>query len=155
MVQDRKSGREVPDRTPVAIPVRFRRAENIHNQMLDLINSERFRQYLANEEIETPEEADDFAIEDEYDPYSPYEMSLDQELRGPADDQRELEERRNALDTANGGRSNRGEEETSPNARKGKDKPRGVRRSREEPNEDEERPRRGERRRVEYYDDDD
>lgn len=82
-------GQEVLDNTPVNIPLRFQRVKNLSDQIRETLRSEEFRAYLNSQELETPEEADDFDVGDDYDPRSPYEMTLDQELRGPQDDENE------------------------------------------------------------------
>lgn len=86
-----EKGQEVLDNTPVSIPARFRRVKNLAEQIRETIANEEFRAYLNSQDLETPEEADDFDVGDDYDPRSPYEMSLEQELRGYEDDERDRE----------------------------------------------------------------
>lgn len=82
-VMERKSyldenGHEVLDDVPVAIPLRFQRRDNIHNEVSNLVRAEMSR--LAEEQgIETFEDADDFDVGDDYDPRSDYELS-DEEM---------------------------------------------------------------------------
>lgn len=140
-----EKGQEVLDNTPVAIPVRFQRVKNLSDQIRETLRSEEFRAYLNSQELETPEEADDFEVGDDYDPRSPYEMSLDQELRGPEDDERERQ-------AANPGGQNRTTPPTEPDRTEGDERPRRVRRSRRITETDEERPRR--HKRSSDYDDD-
>lgn len=78
-------GEEVLDNTPVAIPVRFQRVDSLTEQIRRVIREEASRRAEAAG-FETFEEADDFYIEDDYDPRSPHELSLEQELEGWTND---------------------------------------------------------------------
>lgn len=71
-------GHELPDRTPVAIPVRLTRPPTMAEQVRELVRGELSRQAAASG-LETWEEADDFDIGDDFDPSSPYELNFDQE----------------------------------------------------------------------------
>lgn len=82
-------GHEIPDDSPVAIPVRFNRIPNMMDQMRTLIRAEVSRAAEA-EGYETFEEADDFDIGDDYEPNSRYELDEDtlnydhtRDTRGP------------------------------------------------------------------------
>lgn len=75
---------EMLDDTPVAIPMKFRRVQTQAEKMREIIRQEMSRA-AENSGMETWEEADDFSIDDEYDPTSPYELSIDQELNGVPD----------------------------------------------------------------------
>lgn len=77
-----KDGREILDTTPVAIPLRLRRIDTIVDTVRNVIASERYKAYANEMGVETPEEADDFDVGDDYDPRSPYELTYDQELEG-------------------------------------------------------------------------
>lgn len=76
-----EDGLEIMDSTPVAIPVRFRRELSLTEKIRDIIRNEASRAAEAAG-FETFDEADDFDCDDEYEPLSPYEQSLDQEIRG-------------------------------------------------------------------------
>lgn len=77
-------GREILDDTPVAIPVKFKRPETLAEQIRRVIREEASRA-AQHAGYETFEEADDFDVEDDdYNPRSPHELSLDQELEGYA-----------------------------------------------------------------------
>lgn len=76
-----EQGREILDNTPVAMPAGFERPESIHDKIKRMIRSERLAQEAQQAGFETPEEADDFDIGDDYDPRSPYELDFDQEQR--------------------------------------------------------------------------
>jgi len=76
-----ENGHEVLDDTPIALPLRFNRpATKLDDlrRMLGIIS--RDAQQNGNE---TFEEADDFVIGDDYDPRSPWELSIDQEVFTP------------------------------------------------------------------------
>lgn len=75
------NGHEIVSDEKVAIPVRFRRVESLTEQVRRIM-MEQASMVAASEGYETFEEADDFAIEDDYDPRSPHEMSIEQELEG-------------------------------------------------------------------------
>lgn len=70
-----QDGGELLDSTPMQPPVGFRREPSMFDVM-----REQMRQYhadLEREGFETPEEADDFDVDDEVDPSSPYEHNFD------------------------------------------------------------------------------
>lgn len=69
------------DTTPVAIPMKFKRPETLAEQVRNVLRGEMSR-YAENQGFETFEEADDFDVDDEYNPRSPHEMEIDQELEG-------------------------------------------------------------------------
>lgn len=62
-----EQGQEIPDPVPMAPPVGFKRRQPLHERIRAMVQHEymRARQY---EEVETPEEADDFLLPDEEDP---------------------------------------------------------------------------------------
>lgn len=66
-------GREVLDTTPVTLPVRFRRGENISDQVQRLVAMELSKRAAA-EGYETFDEANDFDVGDDYDPRSEHEI---------------------------------------------------------------------------------
>lgn len=75
-------GREILDDTPVAIPLRFKRPETLTEQIRRIIRDEASRA-AAHAGYETFAEADDFEVEDDdYNPRSPHELSIEQELEG-------------------------------------------------------------------------
>lgn len=73
-----EKGWEVLDPTPIARPLRFSRPptqlEEIR-RMMAMVSRE-----AEQQGHETFEEADDFDVGDDYDPQSPWELSIDQEL---------------------------------------------------------------------------
>lgn len=98
-----KFGREVPDPEPIAIPVKIKRLINDTDRMREIIRSEQIRHQLEQEGIspESFEEADDFDVDEEYDPSSPYELVLDGELDGEVST-REQRGKRTSADSEGG-----------------------------------------------------
>lgn len=74
-------GREIPDPTPLAPSVGFIQQPSMIDNIRNMIRSERLRQEAEAAGYETPEEADDFDVGDDYDPTSPYEHDFD--IPGP------------------------------------------------------------------------
>lgn len=77
-------GEEIPDPTPVELPVGFTRPKTLQETMRDLLRNEEVRRALDKHDMETFEEADDFDIPDDAkDPRfpddSPYEQDFDPE----------------------------------------------------------------------------
>lgn len=68
-------GLEKLDPTPVEIPLDYDRPQSLEERISRMMSQyHRQMQYLKNEEMETPEEADDFDIDDDpVDPVTPYE----------------------------------------------------------------------------------
>lgn len=66
-------GGELNDATPMAPPIGFTKQISLHDQMREMIRSERLRQEAEAQGMDTPEEADDFDIEDDDEPLSAYE----------------------------------------------------------------------------------
>lgn len=66
-------GREIPDPTPVSVPGGFVRPLSIQEEIRRAIRGELSRQ-AAEDGLETFEEADDFDVDEEGDPLSPYEI---------------------------------------------------------------------------------
>lgn len=76
-------GRELPDPTPVAMPVGFQIEPSISELIKRYVRDEVSRA-AAQDGEETFEEADDFDVGDDFDPNSPWELSADQEAKDPA-----------------------------------------------------------------------
>lgn len=70
-------GAEVPDSTPMAPPIGYKRVPSLSDQIREMIRSERLRQEAEAAGMETFDEADDFDVGDDYDPRSPYELDAD------------------------------------------------------------------------------
>lgn len=69
------SGFEIPDPTPMAPPIGYKRQPSLAEQIREMVRSEKLAQEAAAAGAETFEEADDFDVEDDEFPASPYEMS--------------------------------------------------------------------------------
>lgn len=78
--QDRltKDGSEVPDPTPPAIPARMRQPEKLQDTIKRLIRSNQLD--VDYDQAETWEEANDFEVDDDMDPASPFEEFFDPDL---------------------------------------------------------------------------
>lgn len=63
----------------MAPPVGYTRAPSLSDQIREMVRSERLARDLAEQGVETFEEADDFDIGDDYDPSTPYEETFDNE----------------------------------------------------------------------------
>ncbi len=71
-----KHGRELPDNTPIALPLGFKIPETLAEQIQRLIRNQ--VSVAASEGgAETFAESDDFDIDEDEDPQSPYEMTFD------------------------------------------------------------------------------
>lgn len=70
-------GREVPNPTPMAPPLGYKRTPSLAEQIRQMVRAEKFSQDIANQGLETFEEADDFDIGDDFDPHSPYEADFE------------------------------------------------------------------------------
>lgn len=71
-----KNGHEILDPRPVEMPVGFHRPETLAEQIQRMVRTE-FSEAASNAGFESFEDADDFDVEDEIDPGSPYEMEFD------------------------------------------------------------------------------
>lgn len=68
-------GSEILDSTPMEPPLGFKREESMFDVMRKMI-ADRERE-IREAGYETPEEADDFDVDDDFDPTSPYEHNFD------------------------------------------------------------------------------
>lgn len=71
-------GREKPDPTPMAPPIGYQKTEPLHVRIKRMVQSE-LSQRAADEGFDTWEEDQDFDVDDDYDPSSPYEETFDPE----------------------------------------------------------------------------
>lgn len=89
------NGHEVPDPTPMTVPAGFEKPESLRDQMLRMIRGHFLAQRSA-EGYETPEEAEDFDVDDgEPELASRWEWTEDQEahaLKKLAEEQRKAKE---------------------------------------------------------------
>lgn len=68
-----EDGKEHPDSVPFAPTIKGGRALSIRENVLNIVRSETFRRSMEEQGNETFEDADDFDVDDDYDPTSPYE----------------------------------------------------------------------------------
>jgi len=68
-------GSEILDSTPMEPPLGYRKQPSMFDVMRKLIADREFE--LSQAGFETPEEADDFDVQDDFDPSSPYEHNFD------------------------------------------------------------------------------
>lgn len=73
-------GREVPDPKPMAMPSGFRRPETLQEQVARLVRS-RLSEIALEQGAESFEESEDFDVDDEFDPNTPYEEFFDPALQ--------------------------------------------------------------------------
>lgn len=73
-------GQEIPDPTPVAVPIGFGIPESLESKIRRMVRSESLSMAAERAGHETFEEADDFDVDDEDDMSSPWEMDFDQEM---------------------------------------------------------------------------
>lgn len=66
-------GQELPDPTPIEVPLQFRREQTLTERLRDMVRSEALRREAQAAGAETFEEADDFDVGDDHDPTTPYE----------------------------------------------------------------------------------
>lgn len=69
------NGWEIPDSQPLEIPAGFRKPETLQDQIRRLIRSA--SEEAKNSGLETFEEAEDFNVDDDFDPTTPYEVFFD------------------------------------------------------------------------------
>lgn len=87
-------GREVLDPTPMAPPIGYTRQVPLHLQIREMVRSEALRQAAEAEGMESFEEADDFDVDDDFDPRTPFENEFDPSLREIREDvEQELQAR--------------------------------------------------------------
>lgn len=72
-------GHEVPDPTPMALPSGFRRPETLAEQVKRLVRTT-LSQQAAEAGHESFEESEDFDVDDDFDPQTPYEVFFDPAL---------------------------------------------------------------------------
>lgn len=71
---------EMLDPTPIELPIGLKRPETLQETMARMLR-QHFLIQKQNEGFESPEEADDFEIEDDGTPWSPYEDRADEEAK--------------------------------------------------------------------------
>lgn len=77
-------GKEYPNPIPMEAPLGFIEQKPLHEQIRDMVKNELSRQAEA-EGFETMEEADDFDVDDDFDPTTPFELPFEPDVPWPAD----------------------------------------------------------------------
>lgn len=72
-----EDGSEILDPTPIAPPIGFTRTKSMMEQVRDMVRSERLAEEARREGYETFEESEDFDVDDDFDPSTPYENDFD------------------------------------------------------------------------------
>lgn len=81
--QDKDKVFEWPDPRPMAPPLGFHPEPSLAERIRNMVRSEHLRLAAEGSGMETFEEADDFDVDDDFDPSSPYEMFFDQPIVSP------------------------------------------------------------------------
>lgn len=91
-----KDGREYNDPTPMAPPIGYKRQPSMVEIVRSQVRDALLAQALAEQGVETFEEADDFEIGDDYEPDAPWENEFDPPITEVlAEAQRALDARNN------------------------------------------------------------
>lgn len=72
-----ESGAEVPDPVPMAPPIGYKKQPTMVDHIRAMVRSENLRREVEAAGYETMDEADDFDVDDDFDPTSPYEHNFD------------------------------------------------------------------------------
>lgn len=111
-------GNEVMDGTPFAVPIHLKRPPTLQEQVSRLVRSEAMRMEAARLGRESFEEAEDFDVDDDLDPRSPYEVNFD-----PAEQKKDFERYKTMKeeypDEAKKGRKRISEKAKAPSAGQG------------------------------------
>lgn len=75
-----KYGREMPSPVPIAPPIGYKKSPSLAEQIRAMVISEKLKMEAIAAGQETFEEADDFDVDDDFDPSSPYEVNFDPPL---------------------------------------------------------------------------
>lgn len=103
MTKYNKQGEEIPDTTPVRLPLGWNRPPSLNERIARMVSQEMARLSTRNEEAESFEEANDFDIEDDpIDKQSPWEEPedtgvLDQEIALHLAKAKQLKEQKTAV----------------------------------------------------------
>lgn len=70
-------GRELPDPTPMAPPIGFKKQPSMVEMIRNMVRSEELRRAAEAQGQESFDEADDFEVGDDVDPSTPYEAEFE------------------------------------------------------------------------------
>lgn len=73
-------GREIPDPVPMGIPVGLKRPPTLQEQIKAMVRTQ-LSQQMQQQGYETFEEAEDFDVDDDFDPKSPWEHDFEAEAK--------------------------------------------------------------------------
>lgn len=90
-----ENGHETLDDTPVAIPVGWKKPLPLAEQVRRLVRTA-ISEKAAEHGFETFEESEDFDVDDDFDPHSPWEQDFDTEMQ-VQDKLRELKDKKRQL----------------------------------------------------------
>ncbi len=74
-------GHEIPSDKPLAVPAGFQIPETLNEQVARLVRHERFNQAMGQGDEDTFDEADDFDVGEDFDPFAPHEQVFDPVLQ--------------------------------------------------------------------------
>lgn len=77
MAQFNERGQQIPDQTPVEVPLRFTRPLSMQDEIRRFVRQE-LSNRAADDGAESFEEADDFEVDDDEDLASPYELMAEE-----------------------------------------------------------------------------
>lgn len=72
-----EAGQELPDPTPIAPPVGYIKQPSLSQLIREMVVREHQRLKSQGEDYESPDEAEDFDVDDDFDPSSPWEENFD------------------------------------------------------------------------------
>src|ERR1700741_3704528 len=72
-----KAGRELPDPRPIRPPIGFIKQPPLHELIRQMVRSEVLAREAGEQDLGSFEEEDDFDVDDEYDPTSPWEENFE------------------------------------------------------------------------------
>lgn len=76
-----KEGREILDATPIAPPVGWTNEPNMFDYVRELVRSAQLAKEAEEAGMETFEESEDFDVDDDFDPSTPYENDFDPDIK--------------------------------------------------------------------------
>lgn len=75
-----EKGQEINGKHKIALPVNFKRPIPLADEIRRLVRNEMFQRDLRQGGVETFEESEDFDVDDDFDPQSPWEQNHDFEV---------------------------------------------------------------------------
>lgn len=75
-VRQDEAGREIPDPNPMEVPLGMKRPATLAEQVQRLVRTS-LSEHARMQGLETFEEAEDLEVDEDFDPYTPYEVNFD------------------------------------------------------------------------------